>query len=56
MFLAATMWSPDWVMLRSGVFDGGGAGSDGQTGGATFKGGDAVLEDALGGVGQTAGT
>ena len=40
--------------VAHGVFDGGGAGSDGQTGGATFKGGDAVLEDALGGVGQTA--
>ena len=40
--------------VAHGVFDGGGTGSDGQTSGTTFKGGDAVLEDTLGGVGQTA--
>ena len=40
--------------ITHSVFNGSGTGSDGQTSGTTFKGGDAVLEDTLGGVGQTA--
>ena len=36
------------------VFDGRGAGCDGEAGGAAFESGDAVLEHALGGVGQAA--
>ena len=37
-----------------GIGDGGGTGGDGKTGHATLERGDTVLEDALGGVGQTA--
>ena len=40
--------------VAHGVFDRGGAGSDCQTSGATFKGCDAVFEHALGGIGQAA--
>ena len=36
------------------VFHGGCTGGDGKACGTTFKGGDAVLKDTLGGVGQTA--
>ena len=37
-----------------GIGDGSGTGGDGKTGHATLERGDTVLEDALGGVGQTA--
>ena len=40
--------------VAHGVLDGRGARGDRDAGGAAFKGGDAILEHALGGVGQTA--
>ena len=40
--------------IEDGICDGGGAGGHGQSADASLQGSDALLEDILGGVGQTA--